>query len=209
MKWKKKKFVIITIIIEYAWTCLNKQDSKYGIVLNMAGFSMRQHYTASWVCQNALTGFWIQGFLCASVTKCPEYARTCLDWVLNTGFSMRERYTAFWICQNMPWQSFEFISGSKYARTMNMVWFWYASVTQGSKYATIWLNMSEFTITDMILNISHIMHCARTLYKLISTYWEMGIFRALSKIKDRALWKNNYSFLTIFAKHSILNLLGF
>ena len=204
MKWKKKKFVIITIIIEYAWTCLNKQDSKYGRVLNA-----RALHSVLSMPEYALTGFWIQGFKCASVTKCPEYARICLDWVLNTGFSIRERYTAFWICQNMPWHSFEYISGFKYARTMNMVWFWYASVTQGSKYATIWLHMSEFTIIDMTLNISHIMHCVRTLYKLIGTYWEMGIFRALSKIKDRALWKNNYSFLTIFANHSILNLLEF
>ena len=35
----------------------------------------------------------------------------------------------------------------------------------------------------------------------------MGRFGALSKIKDRALWKKNYSLLTIFAKHSIVNLL--
>ena len=34
-----------------------------------------------------------------------------------------------------------------------------------------------------------------------------GIFRALSEIKGRALWKNKYSLLAIFAKHSILHLL--
>ena len=172
---------------------------------------MREHYTAFWVCQNmpwqgseyrvlnagalqsvlsmpeyALTEFWIQGFQYASVTQRSEYVRICLDIVLNI------------------------------SRVLNMpgLWIWYGSdmrvLHRGcSKYATIWLHMSEFTTTDMTLNMSHIMHCARTLYKLISTYWEMGIFRALSKIKDRALWKNNYSFLTIFANHSILNLLEF
>ena len=33
------------------------------------------------------------------------------------------------------------------------------------------------------------------------------IFRALSEIKRRALWKNKYSLLAIFAKYSILHLL--
>ena len=43
-KWKKKVNVIITIIIEYAWMCLNKKDSehasgpKYAKILNMTGF---------------------------------------------------------------------------------------------------------------------------------------------------------------------------
>ena len=36
------------------------------------------------------------------------------------GFSICERYTAFWICQNMPWQSSEYILGSKHARVLNM-----------------------------------------------------------------------------------------
>ena len=64
----------------------------------------------------------------------PNYAK-----ILNmAGFLMRERYTGFWICQNMPWQSSEYIlahlwQGSEYER-----------VTQGSKYSTIYLNMSEW-----------------------------------------------------------------
>ena len=49
---KKTANVIITIIIEYAWICINKQDSefpwgpKYGKVLNMARFSLCKRYAA-------------------------------------------------------------------------------------------------------------------------------------------------------------------
>ena len=42
----------------------------------------------------------------------------------------------------MPWQSSEYILGSKYTKILNMAGFEYARVTQGSKYATIWLKMS-------------------------------------------------------------------
>ena len=46
---------------EYTWMCLNKQDSeyasgpkyaKYAKILNMAGFSICERYTAFWICQN-------------------------------------------------------------------------------------------------------------------------------------------------------------
>ena len=62
----------------------------------------------------------------------PEYAWICLknrDKILNfTGFSICERYTIFWICQNMPWQSSEYISGSKYVRVLNMAEFWISHI---------------------------------------------------------------------------------
>ena len=35
----------------------------------------------------------------------------------------------------------------------------------------ICVNMSEFTIIDRVLNMHHILHSARLLYKLMSTYW--------------------------------------
>ena len=50
--------VIVTIITEYAWICLNEQGfeyvsgSKYGKNLSMTGFSMCELYTAFWICQN-------------------------------------------------------------------------------------------------------------------------------------------------------------
>ena len=91
----------------------------------------------------------------------------------------------------------------------------YANVTQGSKYAKIWLNMSdqdvnmpnisEFTTIDRVLNMLHTVYSVRLLCLLMSTYWEVGVLIALSKIYDRGLWKNNYR-LTIFAKYCFLNL---
>ena len=64
--------------------------------------------------------FWVwQGSQYASVTQRSEYARVCLDRVLNISWVLN--IPRFWI-----WQ------GSEYAR-----------VTQGSKYATIWLNIPE------------------------------------------------------------------
>ena len=66
------------------------------------------------------------------------------------------------------------------------------------------LNMSEFAIIDRVLNMSHTMHSARSLYKLMNTYWEIGVFRTLSKIKE--CFGKLLSVLTIFAKLSILYL---
>ena len=94
-------YLIITIIIEYAWAFLSKQDSeyaftKYAKILNLAKF---------WI--------W-QGSQYPSVSQRLKYARLFLAW-----------------------HSSEYISCSKYACILNM------KDTQGSKYATIWLNMSE------------------------------------------------------------------
>ena len=66
------------------------------------------------------------------------------------------------------------------------------------------LNMSEFAIIDRVLNMSHTMHSARSLYKLMNTYWEIGVFRTLPKIKE--CFGKLFSVLTIFAKLSILYL---
>ena len=123
---------------------LNKQDSEYASspkfaeILNM-------------------TKFWIwQAFQDASVTQLTEYARICLDRVLNISWVLN--MPGFWI-----WQ------GSDCGR-----------ITRGCKYATIWLNMSEqdvnmseFLIIDRVLNMYHtIMHSASSLKKLMSTYSE-------------------------------------
>ena len=45
-------------IVEYAWMWLNKQDSEYALgpkyakILNMAEYSICEHYTEFWICQN-------------------------------------------------------------------------------------------------------------------------------------------------------------
>ena len=67
----------------------------------------------------------------------------------------------------------------------------------------ICLIMYEFMIIDKVLNMYRTTHIMRSLYKLMGTYW--GLFGTQSKINNVELWKNNYSFLTIFAKYFILN----
>ena len=65
-------------------------------------------------------------------------------------------------------------------------WIWqgseYERVTQGSKYATIYLNMSEFSIIDRVLNMYHTIHSTRSLYKLMSTYREIDVSRTKIEI---------------------------
>ena len=105
LKWKKRKLMLSRLSLlnmpEYVRWCLNKQDSEYALgpkyakILNMAKF---------WIWQDSQY---------VSVTQHSEYARKCLDRVLNISWLLN--MPGFWI-----WQ------GSEYAR-----------VTQGSIYATI------------------------------------------------------------------------
>ena len=70
--------------MEYAWLCLNKQDSEYGLgpkyvqVLNMAGFSMCERSEYAILCLERVLNmlvFWIwQGFEYARVIQCSKYA---------------------------------------------------------------------------------------------------------------------------------------
>ena len=95
---------------KYAWMCLNKQDSEYALGLKYAKILN-------------MAKFWIwQGSQYESITQHSQYARLCLDRVLN--ISLVLNMPRFWI-----WQ------GSEYAR-----------VTQGFKYATILLNMPEYVL---------------------------------------------------------------
>ena len=98
--------------------------------------------------------------------------------------SVCECYITFWTYQKMPWQSSEYIS-----QVLNMRGFWNMTrvlniqdlhrVLTKPQYDQIFLNtqwicldISEFTIVDKVLNMSHTTHSARSLYKLMSTYWE-------------------------------------
>ena len=101
--------------------------------------------------------------------------------------------TGFWIYLE-PWkrQSSKFASLTqrfKYARVwldrvlnttlvLDMSGFW---IWQGSEYGTV-TQCSKFTMIDRVLNMYHTIHSARSFCKLMSTYWEMGVLRAISKI---------------------------
>ena len=49
--------------------------------------------------------------------------------------------------------------------------------------------MSESTVTDKVLNMSHTAHSRRSRYKLMSTYWEMGVFRPYRRSKKERFGK--------------------
>ena len=144
----------MTIIMsEYAWVCPNKQDSEYALGPKFARILNTGKF---WRWQDSQY---------ASVIQRSEYTRIWLDRVLNLSCVLN--MPGFW-----RWQ------GSEYAR-----------VTQGSKYATIWLvgtwiclSISELTIIGRVVNMYHTIHSARLLYKLMSFYWEIGVFRVWSKI---------------------------
>ena len=93
----------------------------------------------------------------ASVLNMPKF------WIWQ-GFSICELYTVFWIYQNMLWQSSEYVLGFKYARIVNMQES--RKVPNMPQYGWIcpkrtWigLNMSEFKITDRVLNIPYFWIC--------------------------------------------------
>ena len=75
-------------------------------------------------------------WICLSMLECAYENRILnMPWALNmlnseygkvlniAAFSICERYAASWIYQNMPWQSSEYILGSKNARILSMTGF--------------------------------------------------------------------------------------
>ena len=95
---------MLSLIIEYAWICLNKQDSEYALgvknakILNKEEFwiwqrsqyasvTQRSEYTSIWPDRVLnifrvlnMPGFWIwQGSEYATVTQGSKYATICLN----------------------------------------------------------------------------------------------------------------------------------
>ena len=59
----------------------------------------------------------------------------------------------------------------------------------------VWISDNrQFSEDVRVANMSHTIHSVSALYKLISTYWEMGVFRTLSKSKLECFRKNSYRF---------------
>ena len=104
-----------------------------------------------------------------------------------------------WICQNMFLKSCEYISGSAYARILDIARFWICRTYTGFlichnmteyvwiEYEYAWLclkiNNKQGSGYAKVLNISHTIHSgSQVTNKLKSTYWEMDVFRTLSEI---------------------------
>ena len=129
------------------------------------------------------------------IYNCSEYSRVFNRQALHSVLYMPE-YTltefwihlGFWKCQDSEYG--RVLNIQELHRALNMLQYGWICLNR----TWIYLNMSEFTIIDRVLNMSQTIHSARSLYKLMISYWKMSVFRTMSKIKDRALWKNNYSF---------------
>ena len=100
-----------------------------------------------------------QVFQDASVTQPTEYARKCLDRVLNISWVLN--MPGFWIWKVLNMQELHrVLNKPQYDRIrLNRTW--------------ICLNMSEFSIIDRVLNMYHAIHSARSLQNLTSTYGEI------------------------------------
>ena len=120
-----------------------------------------------------------------------------------TVFSIYKLYTLFCIWQNMPWQSSGYNSGSNYRRIVNIAEFLICKsyrVLNMPQNGGIWLNMVECVWIGReyawiynnrqdseyanVLNTFHAIHSLRSLYKLMSTYGDMGVFRRMLKMYD-------------------------
>ena len=118
---------------------------------------------------------YIQDSKCASGFKYAKF------WILQSS-----QYDRILNCQAMPWHSFEYIL-QRLSWFLNMPGFWICKSYTGfyiyhntTKYVWIrreYASMFEFKIKGSVLNVYRTVHIANSLYKLMSTYWEIGIFR--------------------------------
>ena len=119
------------------------------------------------------------------IMNMPEYVLTEF-WI----------YLGFYICQDSEHGSVP--NMQEFHRILNITQY-------GWEWLRIFLNMSEFTLIDKnipeyvwIYDNRHGSEYVsyniwwRWLYKLMSTYLQMSISGALSKVYDRALWRTNY-----------------
>ena len=108
-----------------------------------------------------------------------EYDRVLNMWALHRHLTMPE-------C--LAWQSSKCILGSKYASILNMKQL--HRVLNMPQHGWIHLNWtriclkkSGFTIINRLLNMCHTIHSLRSLWKLVSTYWEIFKTGQRSKMK--------------------------
>ena len=69
--------------------------------------------------------------------------------------------------------------------------------------------MSESTITDRVLNMSHTEHSRRSRYKLMSTYWEMAYLEPYQRSKKERFGKIIIAFNCFRKTHHPKSLRGF
>ena len=125
-----------------------------------------------------------------------RYGRVLNMRALHSVLNMpKYAFIEFWI---LSW--LQICQNSEYGRVLNMQEL--HRVLNRSQYVWIclkrtWisLNMSEFTIMDRVLNIYHIIHSVRSLYKLMSAYWETGVFGKIFIVFNYYSKKHDLNFL--------------
>ena len=90
-----------------------------------------------------------------------------------TGFWI---YLGFWVCQHS--EHGRVVNKQELHKGLNMPR--HGSICLIRTW--ICLNMFGFTISDRVLDMCNTIQSTRSLYKLMSAYWEISIFRTLSKI---------------------------
>ena len=125
-----------------------------------------------------------------------------------TEFSICEHYTVIWICQNMPWQSFEYILGSKYAMVLNMQEL--HRVLNMLQYGWICLNKVWIWLhlfyENRVLNMYHAVYSVRSPCRLMNIYWVLAYSELGQRFKMEHFQKIVIILNYFFAKNSILNL---
>ena len=138
----------------YPRICLNKQDSECAL-----GPKIRSSCPEFWIWQSSEYCRVLNMQALHSNLNMPDYTLISLDSILNTRILTMAR---FWI--------------SKKNRIQNILQYDWKCLNR----KWICLTMSRFTIIDRILNMFHTIHSARSLYKIMSTFWELDVFRTLS-----------------------------
>ena len=164
---------------------------KYAKILNIAALSICERYTAFWICLDRflnisrvlnMPGFWIchnmagdddDKLFCGMVDRRKAFSLIS-SWShcqrILTISNLRRTASKIWTCAEpefrLCWRHYGHISAGRISLDM-------------SKWD---VNMSECMITDRVLSMSHRIHSVWSLYKLLGTYWEIGVFRTLSNI---------------------------
>ena len=105
-----------------------------------------------------------------------KYGKVLIMQVLHSVLNIPE-YEYPRICLNRALNVSRVLNMSQYGwKCLNRTW--------------IWRNMSEFTIIDRVLNISHTVHSARSLYNVISAITERWVYsEPCERSKIERFWK--------------------
>ena len=155
--------MLLSIIFYYHyWMCMNMHE--YAWTNKIFKMSPLLNMSKLWAWPSSEYDRVFNMRVLQNILNMPEYALTELWIYLRFEYTSILNMGVLWICKsytvlNIPQYCWIYLNGT-----------W------------ICLNMSEFTVIDTILNMPHTRHSLRSIYKLISSYWKMSVFKTLSMI---------------------------